>query len=86
MRCLTVVVLAAAALVAGCSSSNPSQENKYQGREETRKLEGASAAGYDGTAVRRSVDSTLNNNYAHNREVDSAAKGAEGSEPAPGQK
>jgi len=62
---------------AGCTSSSQPQsgENKkYQGRDETKKLEGASAVGYDGTAVRKSVDSTLNKNDDHNRDLDKANK------------
>lgn len=39
---------------------------KDQGRPETKKLEGASAVGYDGKAVRGAVDSTLNKNDDHN--------------------
>jgi hypothetical protein len=69
------VCCAIAALLAGCNSSSqqPNAE-KYQGREETRKVEGASAVGYDGTAVRKSVDNTLNKNDDHNQELDKALK------------
>ena len=61
--------------LAGCSSSDRQQSaEKYQGREETKKLEGASAAGYDGTAVRKSVDNTLNKNDDHNRDLNGSLK------------
>jgi hypothetical protein len=64
-----------AALLAGCSSaSQPQNGESYQGRQETKKLEGASAAGYDGTAVRKNVDNTLNRNDDHNQELDKAMK------------
>ena len=56
------------------SSSDRQSAEKYQGREETRKLEGASAAGYDGTAVRKSVDNTLNKNHDHNRDLNGSLK------------
>jgi hypothetical protein len=74
-----ITMLCTIALLAGCSSSSqPQSGEKYQGREETKKLEGASAAGYDGTAVRKSVDSTLNKNDDHNQDLDKANKaGAE---------
>lgn len=58
------------------SSTQPQGGEKYQGREETKKLEGASAAGYDGTAVRKSVDNTLNKNDGHNQDLDKAMKSA----------
>jgi outer membrane murein-binding lipoprotein Lpp len=70
-----LVSCAIAALLAGCSSSNqPQNQEKSQGRVETKKLEGASAAGYDGKAIRKSVDTTLNTNDAHNQELDKQLK------------
>ena len=38
------------------------------GRAETRGLEGASAVGYDGAAIRHQVDNALNKNDAQNAE------------------
>jgi len=68
---LTICITAT--LLAGCSSSGPQQTTeKYEGRPETRKLEGASAAGYDGVAVRKSVDNALNKNDNHNQDLDKA--------------
>ncbi len=45
----------------GCTSS-PQQPvvQKDQGRPETKKLEAATAVGYDGAAIRKNVDNTLN--------------------------
>jgi hypothetical protein len=63
--------------LAGCNSSSQPQVQsgeKDKGREETRKLEGASAVGYDGKAIRNSVDNTLNKNDDHNKDVDKANK------------
>ncbi len=68
MICTTI------ALLAGCSPSQPSAPEKYQGREGTKKLEGASAVGYDGTAIRKSVDNTLNKSDEHNQNLDNAVK------------
>lgn len=64
-----------AVFLAGCSSSSqPQSGEKYQGREETKKLEGASAVGYDGKAIRKNVDNTLNKNDDHNQDLDKAMK------------
>jgi uncharacterized lipoprotein len=63
------------ALLAGCSSSSqPQSVEKDQGRAETKKLEAASAVGYDGKAIRKSVDNTLDKNDDHNRELDKELK------------
>ncbi|HJV34204.1 hypothetical protein [Geomonas sp.] len=78
MKKAVIMVGMAAALLAGCSSSNaPQKSGADQGRPETKTLEGASAVGYDGSAVRKTVDTTLNNNDAHNREIDSSLKDAD---------
>jgi hypothetical protein len=70
-----LIFCAIAAWLAGCSSSGQKQSTeKYQGREETKKLEGASAVGYDGIAVRKSVDNTLDKNDVHSRDLDKALK------------
>lgn len=72
-----IVLCAITAILAGCSSpSQPQGGEKYQGREETKKLEGASAVGYDGTAIRRNIDNTLNKNDDHNQDLDKAMKSA----------
>jgi hypothetical protein len=60
--------------MAGCNSSKPPVVEKYQGREETKKLEGASAGGYDGTAIRRNVDTTLNKTDERGLEMDKNLK------------
>ncbi|WP_243372240.1 hypothetical protein [Geotalea sp. SG265] len=72
-----IVLCVIATILAGCSSSSQPQDvEKYQGREETKKLEGASAVGYDGMAIRRNVDNTLNKNDDHNQDLDKAMKSA----------
>ncbi|ACM18755.1 hypothetical protein Geob_0386 [Geotalea daltonii FRC-32] len=74
----TIILLCAiTTILAGCSSSSqPQGGEKYQGREETKKLEGASAVGYDGTAIRKNVDNTLNKNDDRNQDLDEAMKSA----------
>ena len=73
-----------AVFLAGCSSSEqPQSAEKYQGREETKKLEGASAVGYDGTAMRKSVDKSLNKNDDHNQDLDKTLKAGSAEEQKP---
>jgi len=63
------------ALLAGCSVSDQKQgAGKYEGRTETKPIEGASAVGYDGTAMRKSVDNALDKNDSHNQELEKAKK------------
>ena len=47
---------------------------KYEGRSETKKLQGADAVGYDGTAIRKNVDNTLNKNDQRNESMDKELK------------
>jgi len=66
------------ALLAGCSASNQQQSTEnYEGRKETKLIEGASAAGYDGTAMRKSVDNALDKNDSHNQELEKAKKSSD---------
>lgn len=75
MKNRIILLCTVAAFLAGCSSSSqPQSGEKDQGREETKKLEAASAVGYDGKAVRKSVDNTLNKNDDHNQDLDKAMK------------
>jgi thiamine biosynthesis lipoprotein ApbE len=69
-------IMMIAALSFGCSKTE--ERAKYEGRSETKKLQGADAAGYDGTAIRKSVDNTLNKTDQHNDTVDKSVKGEEG--------
>jgi len=65
-------------LLAGCSVSDQKQSTeKYEGRKETKPIEGASAAGYDGTAMRKSVDNALDKNDSHNQELEKAKKSSD---------
>jgi len=69
-------IMILAVLSFGCSKAE--ERAKYEGRSETKKLQGADAAGYDGTAIRKSVDNTLNKTDQHNDTVDKSLKGEEG--------
>lgn len=61
--------------VAACNSGNPPAA-KHQGRPETKKLEAASVAGYDGKAVRKSVDKSMDEVDAHSDDLNKALKSA----------
>lgn len=74
MKTFLLMICTIIPLLGGCTSSQPPAPQKYEGREGTMKLEGASAAGYDGTAIRKSVDNTLNKNDDHNLNLDNAVK------------
>ena len=69
-------IMMVAVMSFGCSKSE--ERAKYEGRSETKKLQGADAAGYDGTAIRKSVDNTLNKTDQHSDSVDKTLKGEEG--------
>ncbi len=72
------------ALLAGCSASDQRQSTeKYEGRKETKTIEGASAVGYDGTAMRKNVDNSLNKNDSHNQELDKAQKSSDEGQQKP---
>jgi len=71
-----LIIMMMALLSFGCSKTE--ERAKYEGRSETKKLQGADAAGYDGTAIRKSVDNTLNKTDEHIDTVDKSLKGEEG--------
>ncbi len=69
MRRMTLVLMTVT-LLAGCGPGKPEvTPSPDSGRAETRRLEAARAAGYDGTAVRRSVDKVLDQTDARNAET-----------------
>ena len=69
------MVCALALLLTGCSSSNqPQGPEKSAGRSDTKVLEGASAVGYDGKAIRKDVDDALQKTDDHKGELDKELK------------
>jgi hypothetical protein len=70
-----LMICALAALLTGCSSSNqPKSPEKSAGRSDTRVLEGASAVGYDGKAIRKNVDDALRKTDDRTSELDKELK------------
>jgi len=64
--------------VLSCGSGNPAPKAKDvpQGRPETRVVEGASAAGYNGSMMRKKIDKTLDRNDERNKEIEKGAGSA----------
>jgi len=65
-----------AAVLFGCSKAEEPRP-KYEGRSESKGLQGADAVGLDGTAIRKNVDNTLNKTDQHNESTDKALNGEE---------
>jgi hypothetical protein len=61
--------------ILSCGSGNtaPKAKDMPQGRSETRVVEGASAAGYNGSMMRKKIDRTLDRNDERNKEIEAAA-------------
>lgn len=56
------MAIVAVLMIGGCGPGGESGQgtNAYQGRQDTKALLAASAAGYDGVAIRKKVDQVLN--------------------------
>lgn len=73
MRLELLLICGLLALSACSSGESP---EKYQGRPETKKLEASSIVGYDGKAMRKGVDSSLDKVDARSGELDKALESA----------
>ena len=64
--------------ILSCGSGSPAPKAKDlpQGRAETKVVEGASAAGYNGSQMRKKIDKTLDQNDERNKEIEKAAGSA----------
>jgi hypothetical protein len=64
--------------ILSCGSGSPAPKAKDlpQGRSETKVVEGASAAGYNGSMMRKKIDKTLDQNDERNKEIEKGANGA----------
>jgi hypothetical protein len=76
LSCLLVFMFACGADKSKSSESGSAQPSA--GRPDTRAVEAASAVGYDGAAMRRSVDKALNQNDARIAEQQKAIEQANG--------
>lgn len=71
LSCLFFAMLFA--LSCGSGSPAPKARDVSQGRPETRVVEGASAAGYNGSMMRKKIDKTLDRNDERNKEIEKTA-------------
>ena len=71
LYCLFITIL----FVLSCGSGTPAPKAKDapQGRSETKIVEGASAAGYNGSQMRKKIDKTLDRNDERNKEIEKGA-------------
>ena len=60
-------------LSCGSGSPAPNAKDTTQGRAETKVVEAASAAGYNGSQMRKKIDKTLDRNDERNKEIEKAA-------------
>ncbi len=67
-----VLSLCVFGLVACGSEADPKPVEKDTGREETKKVEALDAVGYDGSAIRKSIDKTLDKQDERNKELEEA--------------
>jgi hypothetical protein len=69
--CIVITIL----YVLGCGFGNPvpGAKGAAEGRPETKVVESASAAGYNGSQMRKKIDKTLDQNDARNKEIEKVA-------------
>jgi hypothetical protein len=83
MKITVIALVFAAVFMFGCGvdkskSSDSGSAQPSNGRPDTRAVDAASAVGYDGAAMRRSVDKALNQNDARIAEQQKAIEQANG--------
>lgn len=78
MKMTVALLLCVAVFVFSCGADKPKASNSEPavpsttGRAESRGLEAAGVAGYDGAGIRRSVDNALNRSDVQNAETKKA--------------
>jgi hypothetical protein len=77
LQCL-LVILVSIAFILSCGSGGPSPKAKdaTQGRSETKVVEAATAAGHNGSQMRRKIDRVLVQNDERTREIEKGAGSA----------
>ncbi len=68
LYCLVFAML----FVISCGSGNPAPKGKgiAEGRSETKVVESASAAGYNGSQMRKKIDRVLDQSDARNKDIE----------------
>lgn len=75
-RLFSLIIMMLFVLSCGSGSPAPKAKDVPQGRSETRVVEGASAAGYNGSMMRKKIDKTLDRNDERNKEIEKGAGSA----------
>ena len=75
-RLLTFVFTMLFILSCGSGSPAPKAKDTSQGRAETKVVEGATAAGYNGSQMRKKIDKVLDQNDERNKEIEKGAAAA----------
>ena len=75
-RLLTFIFTIFFILSCGSGSPAPKAKDIPQGRTETKVVEGASAAGYNGSQMRKKIDKVLDQNDERNKEIEKGAAAA----------
>ncbi len=80
LSCRLFAFAISAGLILGCGSGSPapSARDAAPGRAETKVVEGASAAGYNGSQMRKKIDKVLDRTEERSKEIE---KGADGARP-----
>ena len=78
LRCVAIT-FAAILLSSGCQkqtvATNPDSERNNESHENTKPLEAADLVGYNGTKLKKSVDSIIQNKNKHNKELENVTEG-----------
>ena len=76
IRLFSFVFLALWVVSCGSGSPAPKAKDIPQGRAETKALEGATAAGYNGSQMRKKIDRVLDQNDGRNIAIEKGASAA----------
>jgi hypothetical protein len=76
LRPLPLVFTMFFVLSCGSGSPAPKAKDTSMGRSETKVVEGASAAGYNGSQMRKKIDKTLDQYDERNKEIEKGAGAA----------
>ena len=72
-RLMCFVIMILYVLSCGFGQPAPGAKGTPEGRSETKIVESASAAGYNGSQMRKKIDKTLDQNDARNKEIEKVA-------------
>jgi hypothetical protein len=76
IRLFSTILLALFVVSCGSGSPAPKAKDIPQGRVETKALEGATAAGYNGSQMRKKIDRVLDQNDERNRAIEKGVAAA----------